>query len=74
MFTFSNESVYVWTGPNTRVWVRVFKHGKFPTKSVLKFALLLQSYYFMKETRNGFCVFEYCDSNTYYVAGLSNSF
>ena len=27
----------------------------------------------MKETRNGFCVFEYCDSNTSYVTGISNS-
>ena len=27
----------------------------------------------MKETRSGFRVFEYFDSNTWYIAGLSNS-
>ena len=27
----------------------------------------------MKETHNAICVFEYCDSNTWYVAGPSNS-
>ena len=58
----------------TRVWIRVFKHGKLSAKTVLKFVLDFQSYYFMKETGNGFRVFEYCDSNTWYVSWLSNSF
>ena len=49
---------------NTRVWIRVSKHGKFPAKSVLKFVLHVQSRYFMKETRKDLCVFEYCDSNS----------
>ena len=31
------------------------------------------SYYFLKETRKSFCVFEYCNSFTWYVARLSNS-
>ena len=31
------------------------------------------SYYFMKEIRNGFYVFQYCDSNTLYADGLSKS-
>ena len=29
---------------------------EFPAKSVLKFVLHVQSYYFMKETSNSFCV------------------
>ena len=51
---------------NTHVWIRASKHGKFQAKSLLKFVLHVQSYYFTKETRNSFCVFEYCDSNTWY--------
>ena len=37
---------------NTRVWIKVSKHEKFPAKSVLKFVLHGESYYFMKEARN----------------------
>ena len=41
---------------NTRVWIRVSDHGKSPAKSLLKFALHVGSYNFVKEIRNGFCV------------------
>ena len=34
---------------STRVWIRVSKHGKYPSQNVLKFVL----YYFIREIRNG---------------------
>ena len=35
--------------PNTRVWIRVSKYGKFPAESVLKFVLHIQSIILQKK-------------------------